>query len=646
MPNRLINSKSPYLQKAAHQPVDWYEWSEEAFRKAKEEDKPILLSIGGVWCHWCHVMAHESFENPEIARIINENFVAIKVDRDERPDIDRRYQEVVIALTNSGGWPLTVFLTPDGKAFFGGTYFPPEDRWGRLGFKSLLLRIAQLWKEDRDKLLKSAQKVFELLQNYSKQNYKDPVDGDILERGISALLTSIDYQHGGIGSAPKFHHAKAFELLIYHNYFNPSPLLQKAISLSLDAMAKGGVYDHLLGGFFRYSTDDLWHIPHFEKMLYDNAELLSLYSIAYKVFGKKLYKEIAQGIVNYYKLYGYDPQGGFYASQDADIGLLDEGGYYTFTEKEIKEVLTEEEFKIASLYFGFAPMPHEQQKKVLYIKREEEEIAQGLNMEPLEVERAINTIKAKLLEFRSKREMPYVDKSIYTNWNSLMVSALCDYWKVFQDPRAREMAEKTIERLLKTHYKEGKVYHKEGLEGFSEDYIFLANALISLFEITQKKEYIEASSEIMKRAIDLFWDNVDWGFYDSSQEGEGLLGIRLKNIQDTPTQSANGAAPYTLLLLGNIKGESFFFDYAEKTLQAFSRFIKNIPMASHSYLISLYAYLKGIYKIETEEFYEDALKFFRPFKIVLRAPVEGLLVCQGQSCQKFENLNQILTGRG
>ncbi len=643
MPNRLINSKSPYLRKSAYQPVDWYEWSEEAFQKAKEEDKPILLSIGGVWCHWCHVMSHESFENPEIAKIINENFVPIKVDRDERPDIDRRYQEVVVALTGSGGWPLTVFLTPDGKAFFGGTYFPPEDRWGRPGFKSLLLRIAQLWKEERDRILRSAESIYESLLNYSKQSFKDLVDWSLLERGISTLLASLDYEHGGVGSAPKFHHAKAFELLIYHNYFVPSPVLEKAISLSLDAMARGGVYDHLLGGFFRYSTDERWHIPHFEKMLYDNAELLSLYSIAYKAFGKKLYKKVAEGILKYYKAYGYDERGGFYASQDADIGKLEEGGYYTFRQEELEKVLTPEELKVATLYFGFAGMPHEPQRKVLYINMEEEEISKVLNMPSEEIEKLVDSIKAKLLEYREKsREMPYIDKTIYTNWNALMITGLCDYWKVFGDESARLMAERTAERLIKEYYKEGKLYHREGVEGFSEDYVFLSQALLSLFEITQKKEYLDLASDIMKKALDLFWDSQDWGFYDSALEGEGLLKVRLKNLQDTPTQSVNGSAGYTLLLLGTLTGDGSFIDYAEKTLQAFSRFVREVPMASHSYLISLYAYLKGIYKVETESFFEEALRLFRPFKFVVKAPVDGLVVCEGQSCRKFEKLNQIL----
>ncbi|MCS7277499.1 MAG: thioredoxin domain-containing protein [Aquificaceae bacterium] len=643
MANRLLKAKSPYLQKSAHQPVDWYEWSDEAFQKAREEDKPILLSIGGVWCHWCHVMAHESFENPEIARIINENFIAIKVDRDERPDVDRRYQEVVIALTGSGGWPLTVFLTPDGKAFFGGTYFPPDDRWGRPGFKSLLLRISKLWKEERHRVLKSAESIYESLINYSKQNFKDLIDEALLQKGIYTLLASIDYQFGGVGSAPKFHHAKAFELLIIHDYFNPSDILKKAVILSLDAMAKGGVYDHILGGFFRYSTDEKWHIPHFEKMLYDNAELLSLYSIAYKTLGKNLYKKTAEGILRYYKTYGYDPDGGFYASQDADIGMLDEGGYYTFTEKEIEGLLSPEELRVFALHFGFASMPHEPAKKVLYINMEEEEVAKATGMSPEEVEKLLESGKNKLLHYRQEREMPYIDKTIYTNWNALMISGLCDYWKVFKDEEALRMALKTAERLLRNHYKDGVVYHKEGIEGYSEDYIFLARALLDLFEVTQDRTYLETSRDIMKRAIEFFWDHTDWGFYDSAKGGEGLLSVRLKNLQDTPTQSSNGSAAYTLLLLGALTDDTDFINYGEKTLQAFSRFVKDVPMVSHSYLVSLYAYLKGIYKVETRDFFQEALHLFRPFKFVVKSDVDGLLVCEGQTCQKYENINQILT---
>ena len=635
MPNRLINARSPYLRKSAHQPVDWYEWCQEAFEKAKREDKPILLSIGGVWCHWCHVMAKESFENPEIAQIINEHFVAIKVDRDERPDIDRRYQEVVVALTGAGGWPLTVFLTPEGKAFFGGTYFPPEDRWGRPGFKSLLLRIAQLWKEDKDRIIRSAEHIFRELQAFNSKNFKDFLDENLLLRGIGVLLSSIDYQKGGIGSAPKFHHAKAFELLLYHYYFTKEDLVKRALSISLEAMAKGGVYDHLLGGFFRYSTDEDWHIPHFEKMLYDNAELLRLYSLAYQVFRDELYRYIAEGIVEYYKRYGSDPEGGFYASQDADIGVLDEGGYYTFTEQELESILDTEELKIARLHFGTRSM--HSGKMVLYMNLRPEQVAKVLNMPEEKVKEVIKSLKTKLLRYRENREMPYIDKTIYTNWNGLMIDALCVYYKVFGDDWALNMAKKTADRLLKERYQEGQLWHAENVEGYSEDYIFLAYGLLSLFELTQEDIYLQASKELMDRAVELFWDEQGWGFFDRQKGGEGLLEVRTKPLQDTPTQSVNGTAPYVLMLLEAILGDTKYGEFAEKNLMAFSQFIREIPMASHSYLLSLYAFLKGIFKVETSEHFERALCAFRPFKVVLKKEVDGLLVCEGKTCTKYSS---------
>ena len=633
MPNRLVNARSPYLKKSAHQPVDWYEWCQEAFEKAKREDKPILLSVGGVWCHWCHVMAKESFEDPQIAQIINEHFVAIKVDRDERPDIDRRYQEVVVALTGTGGWPLTVFLTPEGKAFFGGTYFPPDERWGRPGFKSLLLRIAQLWKEDRDRVVRSAERIFRELQAFSSTNFKDFLDEDLLERSIGALLSSIDYQKGGIGNAPKFHHAKAFELLLYHHHFTKEELVKRAISVSLEAMAKGGVYDHLLGGFFRYSTDEDWHIPHFEKMLYDNAELLRLYSLAYQVFRDDLYRYIAEGIVEYYKRYGADPEGGFYASQDADIGLLDEGGYYTFTEQEIESILDSEELKIARLHFG-TKSTHSG-KMVLYMNLRPEQVAKALNISEEYVKDVIKRLKTKLLHYRESREMPYVDKTIYTNWNGLMIDALCVYYKVFWDDWALNVAKKTADRLLRERYQEGLLFHAEDVEGYSEDYIFLSYGLLSLFELTQEGAYLQASKELIDRAIELFWDEQGWGFFDTQKKGEGFLELKTKPLQDTPTQSVNGTAPYVLMLLEAILGDTKYGELAEKNLMAFSKFIREIPMASPSYVLSLQAFLRGIFKVETSEYFERALRAFRPFKVVIKKEVDGLLVCEGKTCRKY-----------
>ena len=643
MANRLIKALSPYLRKSSHQPVDWYEWSEEAFRKAKEEDKPILLSIGGVWCHWCHVMAHESFENEEIAKIINESFVPIKVDRDERPDIDRRYQEVVISLTGSGGWPLTVFLTPDGEAFFGGTYFPPEDRWGRPGFKRILLKISELWKEDKDRVYRSARHISESLKLYYSNSYKDVVGEEILRKGLFYLLSSIDFEKGGIAGAPKFHHAKALEFLLINYYFSKDETIKRALEVSLDRMARGGVYDHLLGGFFRYSTDEDWLVPHFEKMLYDNADLLELYSIAYRVMGKELYAYVCEGIVDYYKLYGYDKEGGFYASQDADIGKLDEGGYYTFTFEELKAVLSPEELGIAKAYFGINPFGHMHGgKNVLHINKTEEELAKELGINLDDLRATIRGIRKKLREYREKREMPFIDKTIYVNWNALMISAMCEYYKTFDDEWARESAIKTAHRLWEEFYKNDQLLHTTGTEGFSEDYVFFAKALVDLFQLEQDEVYLKRAKGLIDRAIELFWDNENWGFFDSVPKDQGLLAVKVKPIQDTPTQSVNGTAPYVMLSLYTLTGEDRYRDYAEKTLQAFSKFINDVPMASHSYMLSLYAYLKGMFKVETKDFFDQMLKTYRPFKLVLKRDVKGIIVCEGNTCNVFENPNGIV----
>jgi uncharacterized protein YyaL (SSP411 family) len=643
MANRLIHSRSPYLKKSSHQPVDWYEWGDEAFEKAKREDKPILLSIGGVWCHWCHVMAHECFENEEIARIINENFIPIKVDRDERPDIDRRYQDFVYALNGSGGWPLTVFLTPDGKPFFGGTYFPPEDRWGKPGFKNLLLKIAKLWKEDRKRLLNYAQDILQLLKSQEKVDQKGQISEQLLEQGINYTLHLVDNTNGGIGSAPKFHHAKFWELLLYRHFFTKDKNLLTVVEFSLDAMAKGGVYDHLLGGFFRYSTDDRWMIPHFEKMLYDNAELLHLYSLAYQVIPKRLYKRVAIGIVEYYREEGVDPEGGFYASQDADIGILDEGGYYTFSTKDFEKVLSKDELEIANLYFGIAKKEKNEERGILFIRNTEEEISKQLNIPIENVEMVVESIKNKLLKYREDtREKPFIDKTIYANWNGLMLEGLSTYYKVFLDPWAKEVANKTANRLIDKLYKNGELYHAEGVKGFAEDYVFLAKGLLGLFEITQENKWLAISLDLMEKAIEKFWDKEKGGFFDSDREGEGLLKLKKKSIVDSPIQSVNGAAPYLLLLLASLSNKTNFIDLAKGNLEAFATYIEYLPTASASYLISLYAFLKGIFKIETRDYYEESLRLFRPFKFVILGDIDGILICEGSSCQKLDTFDELI----
>ena len=618
----LNNARSPYLRKAAEQPVKWLEWCEEAFERAKKEDKPILLSIGGVWCHWCHVMAKKCFEDEDIAEIINRNFVPLKVDRDERPDVDRRYQEFVFATTGTGGWPLTVFLTPDGEPIFGGTYFPPES------FRSLLLRISELWVKKREELLTSAKQVAESLKKYSEADTSGEIGEEVLERGIMGIIAAVDYVNGGIGSAPKFHHAKAFELLLTHYFFTKERDFREAAEISLDAMARGGIYDHLLGGFFRYSTDEQWHIPHFEKMLYDNAELLQLYTVAYQLTGKDSYKRVAEGIVKYYRRAGSDENGGFYASQDADIGELDEGGYYTFTLEELREVLGEQEFRIASLYFGL-----QSGKNVLRVFLDEVEISRILGMDAWKVREIVESAKQKMLELRERREKPFIDTTIYTNWNGLMIEAMCYYFKAFKDSWAIEAAEKAASRVLRL-WNGSELLHTDGVEGFSEDYLFLAKGLVYLYEVTQNEEYLQKAVDITEKALELFWDADRGGFFDRKGEGKGILGLRVKTIQDAPQQSVNGSAGLHLLNLAALTENELYMELAEKALKAFAGLVEKHPLTSPSYLLSLYAFNRGVYLVKTERQFERMLRQYRPFKLVLKHSAE--IVCEGKICKSLQ----------
>jgi uncharacterized protein len=640
MSNRLSKSKSPYLQKAQDQPVDWYEWGDEAFAKAQELNRPILLSVGGVWCHWCHVMAHESFEDAEVASLINGNYVAVKVDRDERPDIDRRYQDAVMKITGNGGWPLTAFLTPEGKFFYGGTYFPPGDGRERPGFKTLLYKIAELYRNDKSRIQEVAEELYRNTEVAAGAGTKADAGVELIQQGVSGIISAMDMNHGGLGKAPKFHHASAFEFLINYEFFKKDELIRKAIMIALDGMARGGIHDHLLGGFFRYSTDEKWLVPHFEKMLYDNAELLKLYAIAYRVFGNELYKSAAQGIVTYYKKFGCDEAGGFYASQDADIGVLDEGGYYTFSPVELASFLAPDELKAVSLHFGLGTtgrMHHDPSRNVLFIDMEPKRIAQVMHQPVAKVSVLIRSSKEKMLEHREQnRKMPYIDKTIYTNWNGLMIEALCVAGNLSGTGEYIEMAEKAARRILSEYYANGLIMHAGKVAGFSEDYIFFARGLLELYQSTGHEEYLKVAVKLADSAIEIFWDRDNWGFFDAERGGPGYLGIGVKNIQDTPVQSANGVAPLVLMLLSVATGKEPYAEYAEKTLTAFAALAEEYPSLSYSYLISLHAFHTGIYKVETSEFLEQALRDFRPYKFVVKKEIDGVLVCEKNTCRKYD----------
>src|SRR6202451_4600792 len=436
--NRLKNSASPYLRSAAHQPIDWNEWGEEAFAKARAEGKPVLLDIGAVWCHWCHVIDRESYENPEIAAMINNLYIPVKVDRDERPDVDARYQSAVSAISGQGGWPLTAFLTPDGKPFFGGTYFPPDDAMGRPGFKRILLGIAEAFKTRRAEVDSSAKALEEAVAKAEVfHTARGTFDAGVVDSVLESALHLFDEAHGGFGGAPKFPHSSAIDLLLERYQSSRDPRLLHVGERTLTGMAEGGVYDQLAGGFHRYSVDERWCVPHFEKMTYDNSELLKNFLHGYQVTGKPLFRETAEGIIEWVgEVLSDRERGGFYGSQDADQTLDDDGDYFTWTVAEVRAVLSPQESRAIELYYDVLPhgeMHHNHEKNVLWIADSIEGISRKLKLCEDEVAQMLTRAKAKMLDARrAGRPTPAVDETIYVGWNSMFVSAYLEAANVLQ----------------------------------------------------------------------------------------------------------------------------------------------------------------------------------------------------------------------
>src|SRR5947199_2573179 len=418
--NALAAASSSYLRSAAHQPVQWRPWGDAAFEAARREDKPILLDIGAVWCHWCHVMDRESYENEELARMSNEHYVAVKVDRDERPDIDARYQVAVSALTGQGGWPLTAFLTPDGKPFYGGTYFPPDDRYGRPGMKRMLESIAHNYRAHKDEILNSAQRIAEALGGIEQFRTGGPKAGaSIAQSIIESIARMLDPQHGGFGSAPKFPHPSATDLLLDAYLETRQSWLLNAVTTTLEGMGRGGVYDQIGGGFHRYSVDERWTVPHFEKMSYDNAGLLVNYLGAYQVTGSEFFREIALGILSFIETVLSNPEGGFYGSQDADYSLDDDGDYFTWTLAELRKALAPDEARVMERYDDIeahGEMHHNPAKNVLWIARNPDEIAKSRGLEESTVRLTIAKAKRQMLAARKPRPTPYLDTTMYASW--------------------------------------------------------------------------------------------------------------------------------------------------------------------------------------------------------------------------------------
>jgi uncharacterized protein len=638
--NQLTRARSAYLRSAAHQPIHWYEWSDEAFDRARHENKPILLDIGAVWCHWCHVMDGESYENEETASLINEKFVAIKVDRDERPDIDSRMQSAIQAISGQGGWPLTVFLTPEGRPFFGGTYFPPDDRYGRPGFKHVLFSIAEYFQKAPAEIIEQSEKVGAAITSVENiVSGPSEFSPQLLDEILNSMVQAFDAQHGGFGTAPKFPHPAAIELLLNHYRRSGEAWALSMAETTLTKMARGGVYDQVGGGFHRYSTDEHWTVPHFEKMAYDNSELLKNYLHAYQVTRNPFYREVAEGILSWVGSVLSDPaQGGFYASQDADIDLNDDGDYFTWTVDELKAAVTPEEGGVLQAYYGvesIGDMHHNRTKNVLEISMEPCDVAVRLGIPEENVHRWIASGKRRLQEARFKRETPFVDTTLYTQWNAMMISAFLEGWKVLGDRHCLDFALKSLDLLLTSAYSpEAGMYHSlvEGtasVSGLLDDQVQMTNALLDAYEVTLHNKYFDLAEQLMQWTLEQFWDSKDGGFLDVPRDRpvRGALAAKRKPFQDSPTPAANSVAALVLQRLYHYTEDSIYREKVESLLGIFGKGAARSGLFAATYGMALALYYQQPLQVlivagESDEQAElllaEARQFFQLGKIVLR----------------------------
>jgi uncharacterized protein YyaL (SSP411 family) len=582
--NRLKDSASPYLRSAAHQPIDWHEWGDGAFARAKSEDKPILLDIGAVWCHWCHVIDRESYENPDTAKIINEYFVPVKVDRDERPDVDSRYQSAISAISGQGGWPLTGFLMPDGRPFYGGTYFPPEDMGGRPSFRRVLLAVADAYKNKRDELLKTADSLSDAVAKAEVfSGARAEFDPAVVGSQISSMTQLFDLRNGGFGKAPKFPHASAVDLLLERFRQTGEKHLLAMAETTLEKMAKGGVYDQLAGGFHRYSVDERWLVPHFEKMSYDNSELLKNFLHGWQVTQNPFLRETAEGIIGWVNEVLSDQQNGsFYASQDADYSLDDDGDYFTWTLVELREALPTEQARVMELYYDVeehGEMHHNPQKNVLWIARGAAEIARTLGSDETSVRLTIAAAKTKMLAARKPRPTPFIDQTMYVSWNAMFASAYLDAARVLSgeiSSGCKQFALRTLDRMLREAWSEDQGFsHRIGgpaLRGSLDDQVFGVMALLDAYEATLDEKYFKAAKRTMDITIDKYGDAEGGGFFDRASDAPAMGGleVRRKPFQDSPTPSANSVAAMALTRMRVYTDDPKYHDWAKRTLEAFA----------------------------------------------------------------------------
>ena len=699
-PNLLENAASSYLRSARHQPVRWHPWGDAAFARAQSEDKPILLDIGAVWCHWCHVMDRESYENPRIAAIINEHYVAVKVDRDERPDVDARYQAAVAAITGQGGWPLTVFLTPDGRPYFGGTYIPPDDRYGRPGFGRVLTTLAQVWRTRRDEALETASSAMAAIEhNESFSGGGGQLSLELVDKITASILRQFDPRNGGFGAQPKFPHPGALDLLLHvginrnpeqfskhvveklddssalyqgttsvvpQMHQNKSGALAPAVqafSTTLEHMARGGVYDQLAGGFHRYSVDERWRVPHFEKMLYDNTELLRNYlhgyqSLVDEKFARDDFRRIAEEISAWLLSTMSDREhGGFYASQDADINLDDDGDYFTWTLAEARMALTAAKFSsddiaLALRYWDIGElgdMHHDPTRNVLHLNHTIEELAAESGRSVDDLRPILDHARRTLLAARAQRPTPFIDRTLYTGWNAMAISATLEAARILKINSVSDFALLTLNRLLReawdgnqtlSHviaYSDHPGAPPEKIPGTLDDYAFTIHACIDAWLASGEMHYYQSAIKLADAMIALFHDPIAGAFFDIAAPSAdspplGALSARRKPLQDSPTPAGNPTAASALLRLETLSGRAEYRQIAEQTLVSFAGIVEHFGLYAGSYALALERLLLDPIQVvivgtgpESDRLESQALARFAVNKTVIRIAPQRLV---------------------
>ncbi|MBI4570504.1 MAG: thioredoxin domain-containing protein, partial [Chloroflexi bacterium] len=582
-------------------PVDWYTWSEEAFARPRAEDNQVFLSIGYSSCHWCHVMEHESFEDEEIAALMNERFVNIKVDREERPDVDSIYMAAVQAMTGHGGWPMSVFLTPDAKPFYAGTYFPPEDRGGMPAFPRLVAALATAYQERKAEVLGTTQEIVQAIEEQAAARASaEPLTRDLLRDAQRGLASTFDREHGGLGRAPKFPQPMTYELLLRCWHATRDPQALQIVELTLDRMARGGIYDQAGGGFHRYATDALWLVPHFEKMLYDNAQLASLYLHAWQATGHDGYQRIVRETLAYVEREMLGPEGGFYSAQDADSEGV-EGKYFVWTPDEIDAALGAELGRIARAYYGVSGEGNFEGRNILWRPRSDDAVAAELGISVEQLAAAIEQARPLLLAVRLRRIPPGLDDKVLTSWNALTLAAFAEAGAALEDASYIEIARRNADFLLRELVRDGRALRtwKDGrakLNGYLEDDACLAGALLTLYESTFEQRWLDEARRLTDGMIARFWDETQTVFFDTAADHERLI-IRPRDIFDNATPCGGSAAALALLRLAELTGESDYERYAVASLRSVRDFLPRAPSGFAGWLAALDFYVSPVKEI-------------------------------------------------